>query len=46
MNLFPAATVEAMLDVRRDEGLRHLRDRYSRLSSDLSFIDRQRLVVF
>ena len=46
MNLFPAATVEAMLDTRRDEGLRHLRERYSRLSSDLSFIDRQRLVVF
>ena len=46
MNLFPAATVEAMLDTRRDEGLRHLRQRYSRLSSDLSFIDRQRLVVF
>jgi glutamate 5-kinase len=46
INLFPAATVEAMLDVRRDEDLRHLRERYSRLSSDLSFIDRQRLVVF
>jgi glutamate 5-kinase len=46
MNLFPSATVEAMLDTRRDEGLRHLRERYSRLSSDLSFIDRQRLVVF
>lgn len=46
INLFPAATVEAMLDVRRDEGLRHLRQRYSRLSSDLSFIDRQHLVVF
>jgi glutamate 5-kinase len=46
MNLFPAATVEAMLDPRRDEGLAHLRERYSRLSSDLSFIDRQRLVVF
>lgn len=46
INLFPAATVEAMLDIRRDEGLRHLRERYSRLSSDLSFIDRQRLVVF
>jgi hypothetical protein len=35
-----------MLDPGRDEGLRHLRERYSRLSSDLSFIDRQRLVVF
>jgi glutamate 5-kinase len=46
INLFPAATVEAMLDPGRDEGLRHLRERYSRLSSDLSFIDRQRLVVF
>jgi glutamate 5-kinase len=46
INLFPAATVEAMLDVRRDEGLAQLRQRYSRLSSDLSFIDRQRLVVF
>jgi glutamate 5-kinase len=46
MNLFPSATVEAMLDTRRDEGRRHLRERYSRLSSDLSFIDRQRLVVF
>jgi glutamate 5-kinase len=46
INLFPAATVEAMLDTRRDEGLSHLRERYSRLSSDLSFIDRQRLVVF
>jgi glutamate 5-kinase len=46
INLFPAATVEAMLDTRRDEGLRHLRERYSRLSSDLSFIDRQHLVVF
>jgi glutamate 5-kinase len=46
INLFPAATVEAMLDTRRDEGLRHLREHYSRLSSDLSFIDRQRLVVF
>jgi glutamate 5-kinase len=46
INLFPSATVEAMLDPRRDEGLKHLRQRYSRLSSDLSFIDRQHLVVF
>ena len=46
INLFPAATVEAMLDASRDEGLAHLRERYSRLSSDLSFIDRNRLVVF
>ena len=46
INLFPAATVEAMLDAGRDEGLAHLRQRYSRLSSDLSFIDRNRLVVF
>jgi glutamate 5-kinase len=46
INLFPAATVEAMLGARDDEGRRHLRERYSRLSSDLSFIDRQRLVVF
>jgi glutamate 5-kinase len=46
INLFPSATVEAMLDIRRDEGRRHLRARYSRLSSDLSFIDRQRLVVY
>jgi glutamate 5-kinase len=46
INLFPAATVEAMLGARDDEGRRHLRARYSRLSSDLSFIDRQRLVVF
>ena len=46
INLFPAATVEAMLDAGRDEGLAHLRERYSRLSSDLSFIDRNRLVVF
>lgn len=46
INLFPAATVEAMLGARDDEGRRQLRARYSRLSSDLSFIDRQRLVVF
>ena len=46
INLFPAATVEAMLGARDDEGRRHLRARYSRLSSDLSFIDRQRLVVY
>jgi glutamate 5-kinase len=46
INLFPAATVEVMLDTRRDEGLAHLRHRYSRLSSDLSFIDRTRLVVY
>jgi len=46
INLFPAATVEAMLDGRRDEGLRRLRDRYSSLSSDLSFIDRRGLVTF
>jgi glutamate 5-kinase len=46
INLFPAATVEAMLDARRDEGLQRLRDRYSSLSSDFSFIDRRRLVTF
>jgi glutamate 5-kinase len=46
INLFPAATVEAMLDAGPDEGLAHLRERYTRLSSDLSFIDRNRLVVF
>jgi glutamate 5-kinase len=46
INLFPAATVEAMLDARRDEGLHRLRDRYSSLSSDFSFIDRRRLVTF
>jgi len=46
INLFPAATVEAMLDVRRNEGLQRLRDRYSSLSSDFSFIDRRRLVTF
>jgi glutamate 5-kinase len=46
INLFPAATVETMLGARDDEGRRHLRARYSRLSSDLSFIDRHRLVVY
>jgi glutamate 5-kinase len=46
INLFPAATVEAMLDAHRDEGLHRLRDRYSGLSSDFSFIDRRRLVTF
>jgi glutamate 5-kinase len=46
INLFPAATVEAMLEAGRDQGLARLRERYSRLSSDLSFIDRNRLVVF
>ena len=46
LHLFPAAPVEAMLDAGADEGLAHLRERYSRLSSDLSFIDRNRLVVF
>jgi glutamate 5-kinase len=46
INLFPAATIEAMLGTRDDEGHRHLRARYSRLSSDLSFIDRTRLVVY
>jgi glutamate 5-kinase len=46
INLFPAATVEAMLDAGRDDGLGHLLQRYGRLSSDLSFIDRNRLVVF
>ena len=46
INLFPAATVETMLGARDDEGRRHLRARYSRLSSDLSFIDRERLVVY
>ena len=46
INLFPAATAELMLDARADPGLAPLRQRYSRLSSDLSFIDRQRLVVY
>jgi glutamate 5-kinase len=46
MNLFPAATAEAMLGASQDQGLTQLRHRYSRLSSDLSFIDRQRLVVY
>jgi glutamate 5-kinase len=46
INLFPAATAELMLDARPGPGLAPLRQRYSRLSSDLSFIDRQRLVVY
>jgi glutamate 5-kinase len=46
INLFPAATAEAMLEAGRDEGLARLRQRYSRLSSDLSFIDRNQLVVY
>lgn len=46
INLFPGATAELMLDARADPGLAPLRQRYSRLSSDLSFIDRQRLVVY
>lgn len=46
MTLFPSATAAAMFDIGGDEGLRRLRERYARLSSDLSFIDRHRLVVF
>jgi glutamate 5-kinase len=46
INLFPAATAEAMLESRADPGLAPLRERYRRLSSDLSFIDRQHLVVY
>ncbi len=46
INLFPAATVEAMFDGRQDDGLSRLRDRYAGLSSDLSFVDRRRLVTF
>ncbi|MGH3275513.1 MAG: PUA domain-containing protein, partial [Streptosporangiaceae bacterium] len=46
INLFPSATVEAMLDTAGTAGLARLRERYSRLSSDFSFIDRDRLVVF
>ena len=46
MTLFPSATAAAMFDIGGDEGLRRLRERYARLSSDLSFIDRRRLVVF
>jgi glutamate 5-kinase len=46
INLFPAATVEAMTGAGHPEGTARLRQRYSRLSSDLSFIDRHRLVVY
>lgn len=46
INLFPAATVEAMFDGRPPDGLKRLRERYGSLSSDLSFVDRRRLVTF
>jgi glutamate 5-kinase len=46
INLFPAATVEAMTGAGHPEGSARLRQRYSRLSSDLSFIDRHRLIVY
>jgi glutamate 5-kinase len=46
INLFPAATVEAMTGAGHPEGSARLRQRYSRLSSDLSFIDRNRLIVY
>ena len=46
LNLFPGAAVDLMLHEERKDPLTSLRERYCGLSSDLSLIDRRRLVVF
>lgn len=46
MNLFPTATAGAMFSGGVGDGKQYLREQYSRLSSDLSFVDRKQLVVF
>jgi glutamate 5-kinase len=46
MCLFPSATVEAMLTPSGGEDLERLRKKYRTLSSDLSFVDRAKLVSF
>jgi glutamate 5-kinase len=46
MCLFPSATVEAMLTPHGGEEPERLRKKYRTLSSDLSFVDRAKLVSF
>lgn len=46
LELFPQTAVSCMTDTTRRIGRRRLAQFYGRLSSDLSFIDRSRLVVF
>jgi glutamate 5-kinase len=46
LGLFPQTAVSCMTDTTRRSGRRRLAEFYGRLSSDLSFIDRSRLVVF
>ena len=46
LGLFPQTAVSCMTDTTRRSGRRRLAEFYGRLSSDLSFIDRGRLVVF
>jgi glutamate 5-kinase len=46
VNLFPSATVNAMLGTACPPGAQGLMEFYANLSSDLSLIDRERLVVF
>jgi hypothetical protein len=46
LGLFPQTAVGCMTDTTRRNGRRRLAQFYGRLSSDLSFIDRGRLVVF
>ncbi len=46
IGLFPSATAGAMFDPKIGDGTDYLREQYSKLSSDLSFVDRKQLVVF
>jgi glutamate 5-kinase len=46
LELFPQTAVSCMTDVSRRNGRTRLAQFYDKLSSDLSFIDRDRLVVF
>lgn len=46
LELFPQTAVNCMVDISRTDGRVRLAEFYDYLSSDLSFIDRSRLVVF
>src|SRR5207249_198428 len=46
LELFPQTAVSCMTDTSKRNGRLRLAEFYGRLSSDLSFIDRGRLVVF
>jgi glutamate 5-kinase len=46
LELFPDTAVSCMTDTSKHNGRHRLAEFYGRLSSDLSFIDRSRLVVF